>query len=245
MEYGKDTIEKIESLVKASYTVNVDGTIYSAQDLQAVRDEPKSDAIILSSLQGLADYINKELAGDKADKNYFLTVQNEREIYLESNVFGKGRHREVLAKCSLRGDLKEYPFDTFRPQEDFIIKIQSLFEESEDKGYLLSYACAVRDDTEIQSTDDGIAQTVTAKSGISGALVKKSQTKPVVSLKPYRTFREIEQVESFYLFRVRKGSVPEFALFEADGGAWKLEAVRRIKNWLKEHIDDKDFVILA
>lgn len=245
MEPGKDTIEKIESLVKDSYLVNVDGITYSARDLKAVRDEPTCQPLSLNSLQGLADYINHEFKPDAGKNTYFLSIIDETKIAVYSNILGKNRKREALAVCELRGDLREYPFDRFLSQEDFIIKIQSLFGTTDDKDYLLSYAGAVRDDTEVNSTDDGITQSVTIKSGISGALVKESKTKPIVTLKPYRTFREVEQVESAYLFRVRKGSAPEFALFEADGGAWKLTAVERIKSWLREHIDDKDFVILA
>lgn len=245
MDTGKETIEKIESLVKDSYLVKVGDTTYSARDLRAVRDEPVCQKISLSSLQGLADYINKEFSNDAGTNTYFISILDETKIAVYSNIFGKNRNREILAECTLRNDLREYPFDRFLTQEDFIIKIQSLFGSTEDKDYLLSYAGAVRDDTEVNSTDDGITQMVTVKSGISGALVKEKATKPIVTLKPYRTFREVEQVESAYLFRVRKGTVPEFALFEADGGAWKLTAVERIKNWLAEHIENKSIVILA
>lgn len=245
MEVGKDTIEKIESLVKNSYIVTVDGITYTARDLKAVRDEPTCQHISLNSLQGLADYINQEFKADAGAKSYFISILDETKIVVCSNIFGKDRKREILAVCELRSDLREYPFDRFLSQEDFIIKIQTLFGSTEDKNYLLSYAGAVRDDTEVNSEDDGITQSVTVKSGVSGALVKESKTKPIVTLKPYRTFREIDQVESAYLFRVRKGSMPELALFEADGGSWKLEAVKRIKKWLQEHIKNEEFVILA
>lgn len=245
METGKDTIEKIESLVKDSYLVTIGDTTYTARDLTAVRDEPTCQPISLNSLQGLADYINKEFSTDAGKSTYFLSIHDETRIEVYSNIFGKSRKREILASCELRSDLREYPFDRFLSQEDFIIKIQSLFESTDDKAYLLAYAGAVRDDTEVNSTDDGITQSVTVKSGISGALVKESTTRPIVKLKPYRTFREVEQVESAYLFRVRKGASPEFALFEADGGAWKLKAVERIKSWLRTHIENKSFVILA
>ena len=43
----------------------------------------------------------------------------------------------------------------------------------------------------------------------------------------------------------KEEGMKKWKVFEADGGAWKLTAVERIKSWLREHIDDKDFVILA
>ncbi|HUW08460.1 MAG TPA: hypothetical protein VM537_01965, partial [Anaerolineae bacterium] len=79
-----------------------------------------------------------------------------------------------------------------------------------------------------------VSQTVSVRRGMS-------QTTQVVvpnpvTLKPYRTFREIDQPESPFLLRARnpknEEGVPEFALFEADGGAWRLTAVERIKDYL-------------
>ncbi|GAG24824.1 unnamed protein product, partial [marine sediment metagenome] len=62
-----------------------------------------------------------------------------------------------------------------------------------------------------------------------------------INLKPYRTFREVDQPESNFILRYidskhpqnRSGGI-EAALFEGDGGAWKLEAIQNIKNWLTE-----------
>ncbi len=58
---------------------------------------------------------------------------------------------------------------------------------------------------------------------------------PVI-LAPYRTFPEIEQVESKFIFRMQEG--PNAALYEADGGAWKNEAMRRIKEYLVENLKE-------
>jgi hypothetical protein len=58
-----------------------------------------------------------------------------------------------------------------------------------------------------------------------------------VTLAPYRTFREVEQPRSEFLFRLRNkapDNLPECALFEADGGRWKLDAMLTIKEWLKD-----------
>jgi len=56
-----------------------------------------------------------------------------------------------------------------------------------------------------------------------------------IRLRPYRTFREIEQPASLFVLRLQKGrdgELPRAALFEADGGQWKLEACQAIKHWL-------------
>lgn len=84
------------------------------------------------------------------------------------------------------------------------------------------------------SEDDGVSQKVTVKSGIQ--LKELATVRPRWTLKPYRTFREIEQPASKFLFRVKgeAGSVPACALFEADGGAWRMDAVLAVKAWLEE-----------
>jgi len=62
-----------------------------------------------------------------------------------------------------------------------------------------------------------------------------------VVLRPYRTFLEIEQPASAFVFRLRRGregELPTCALFEADGGRWKLEAIERIRDYLKEQLSE-------
>ena len=82
-----------------------------------------------------------------------------------------------------------------------------------------------------QHGDDGVTQQITAKTGI------KLENVPVpnpVRLAAFRTFREVEQPESVYVLRLRRGpKLPQVALFIADGDAWKLEAMTRVFDFLK------------
>ena len=59
---------------------------------------------------------------------------------------------------------------------------------------------------------------------------------PIVKLKPIRTYEEIEQVESKFLFRVNKNGT--VCLREADGGQWKYEVQKRIVAYLEEYLKD-------
>lgn len=81
---------------------------------------------------------------------------------------------------------------------------------------------------------DGVGQTVTAKKGAS--VNAKFQVQPIVKLKPIRTYEEIEQVESKFLFRVNKNGT--VCLREADGGQWKYEVQKRIVAYLEEYLKD-------
>lgn len=70
---------------------------------------------------------------------------------------------------------------------------------------------------------------MTGLSGKETALVPNP-----VKLRPYRTFTEVEQPESEFVFRMKNydGSVG-CAIFEADGGAWKNRAMKNIKEYLQ------------
>lgn len=61
-----------------------------------------------------------------------------------------------------------------------------------------------------------------------------------VKLRPYRTFMEIEQPESAYVFRVKDSEKgPYFKLVEADGGLWKSIVMKRIKEYLEYELNDE------
>jgi len=68
-----------------------------------------------------------------------------------------------------------------------------------------------------------------------------------VTLLPYRTFNEIAQPPGRFVLRMKSGVAsgqrPAVALFEADGGAWQLEAIRRIRDWLRMNVPEEVAVI--
>jgi len=83
--------------------------------------------------------------------------------------------------------------------------------------------------------DDGVSQQATVKSGVT-SVVDVKVPNPVL-LKPFRTFAEAEQPESKFIFRLRKDDAGvTAALFEADGGAWKVQAIQNIADYLNEHL---------
>lgn len=61
-----------------------------------------------------------------------------------------------------------------------------------------------------------------------------------VRLIPYRTFLEVEQPESEFVFRITegRGGAPAFKLVSADGGRWEAVAVDNVKSYLMDALDD-------
>jgi len=90
----------------------------------------------------------------------------------------------------------------------------------------LQFVSSVTEEGGARAVDDGVTQTVTMKRGAKLGL--EGMPNPV-TLAPYRSFREIEQVESKFLLRYRD---VKFALFDVEGNAWQYEAVRRVAEYL-------------
>lgn len=134
---------------------------------------------------------------------------------------------------------------SFTEHESAMIMLKSLFKETPDLEYVLQLLTKITEESSVSSNDNGLTQTVEAKKGIS--LLEKVSVKPRVSLKPYRTFLEVEQPESEFLLRVSEGG--KIALFEADGGMWKILAKRNIKEYfsfeLSDLIQSGDVVVTA
>lgn len=115
--------------------------------------------------------------------------------------------------------------------------LKSKFRMTEDLESIIKLVGNIQDENVTNYNDDGITQKVTTKTGI--ARVGEVPLPPKVSLVPYRTFIEVGQPKSEFLLRAKKGyDGIEFALFEADGGAWKKEAISNIACYLSDKLKD-------
>ena len=135
----------------------------------------------------------------------------------------------------------KFNFGQWYDVESFIIAMQSCFVQNEDSEKILKVVGNIKEEAVRQTGDDGISQQVTAKTGI--ATVENIKVPNPVVLAPFRTFREIAQPESKFVFRMQQG--PRCALFEADGGAWKLDAMARIKEWLEIELEGLKIPIIS
>lgn len=140
--------------------------------------------------------------------------------------------------------LPNIPLNQFVDQESFCIGLQSMFEHTADLDLLKKFAGTVEAGTVAEYGDNGVSQKATIRQGIASkaeAIVPNP-----VRLKPYRSFLEVEQVESSFVFRMKEHGGICCALYEADGGAWKLDAMQKIKEYLKQQLDGVDgFTIIA
>lgn len=226
----KEFVDRILDLAKTDI-MTFEGLRYSPRPLSLIQLPLQFSMIELHTLSGLVDAIRHKLDALKPEEWMLIVRAYDDVILARSGTDSSGR-RETLINVALKdGDC--FPFNKFLPREEFVIGMQSRFAPDGATAELLRLTSSLEASTVALAEDDGISQRTTVKQGI--ALKEQVTVKGRRTLRPYRTFREVEQPASEFVFRLRSlnGEVPWCALFEADGGKWKLDAVLKIKAWLE------------
>ena len=228
----KEALQYIVGLGKAEEHV-INGACYSDKPLHRIDTYyPKADAIEMHTLTSLVDYIKSEV--DEMPPRMIVEVKSPTEVELYSQL-DPNRDRESLVVASAR--VPGFEFDRFVEHEKFCINLQSKFIPSDDRELILKFAGTVEAGSVSEYGDDGVTQKAPIKTGLASqgdAIVPNP-----VCLRPYRTFLEVEQPESAFVFRMKQDSYGSVmcAIFEADGGAWKMDATQAIKEYLQRELD--------
>ncbi len=219
---------------------------------------PTPENFITFTLTGLEKWLHTDV--DKLFTRFgqlFVHVKSPTEVVVTTPGYGRTNERDCVAACKIIPP--QINFDRYMPQEDFMIHLQTRFQptaedfneiawggdaKAGDYAVVAQLVGNIRMENEAQTADDGMSQRVTLKDGVS--TVKEAIVKNPFTLYPYRTFEEVPQPGSPFVLRIRKGpSGAEAALFEADGGAWKNEAVKRIGAYLEDVLSDIPAVVIA
>lgn len=223
-------------------TVIVEGRTYSPLGLKMMTD-PSPTPLAFQSLKGLTDYIAAgideiEVGAKKAQA--MVIVEDERTVNLVSNLNGLTMQRNIFARAE--GEPCRFKFDSWHSQEQLVVALQALFVQTPERDALLRVVSSITDEAVGTSDDDGVTQQVSVRAGVM--LKNRSDLPNPVTLRPYRTFREVEQPASSFVLRVRKDHEGiRLALFEADGGAWKIEARENVAAWLREKLGPAPVVL--
>jgi hypothetical protein len=205
---------------------------------------PEEKTVEVSTLQGLVDLYAGDIDKIKSD-SILVHVTSPTTVELVSTESDLYARRRAWARATYPKACQQFPFGQFLEPEKFIIAAQIGFQRvkvqnedgsyAKDLDYVLKIAGAISAGKERTNVDDGISQTVQMKAGVT--LKLEETLRPIVNLAPYRTFAEIDQVLSRFIFRAHfrahgdeEGA--ELALFEADGGRWRIDAVAELKRWL-------------
>jgi hypothetical protein len=222
--------------VNRVYLADKDGA-YTEQELPTPPVLPK--LLEVETLDAVIDYVRNDPDGRLAESGCIVHVVSPTEVVVR----GAGLDDEFSTRadflratvCDLLDDEDEFQLGEKLGHEAFVIALQTRFVPLiGDQELVLKLTASIRSEKVHESVDDGYAQHVAT---MQGATFKSEEAvKNPVNLAGYRTFRDVGQPIVPYLFRAHQGSEgmarPFISLHECDGGAWRTEAITRVKEYL-------------
>jgi hypothetical protein len=233
-------VQKLVSLAEPHYREE-DGRLYVSRQMAELMP-PVVTPIQVQTLAGFRDLFKLH---DPNDAPAVILIQDYGTVSLIAKQVDEWRRRAVFVKAVLPSDTPRFRFGSFLDPEEFLIGLMTLFDHAEydiDHKKIVKLVSSLAAEAVTISNDDGVSQQVVTRQG----MVTKNEEKisPRVNLSPFRTFREVEQPSSEFVLRLRGRSaqMPVCALFEADGGVWKDEAVKNIREYFAKELPDADIV---
>lgn len=204
------------------------------QELQ--RTKPTATALKVGTLTALIDYLKANV--DALDlAGLIVHVERPEQVFVRAKLEDEAalyrRQVYLVASTELVGGPPLH-FGQYVDAEAFTIALQAGFVPTAERDELVTLVASIRDNAVQETVDDGVAQEVKTARGV--ALSNRTRVPNPVTLAPFRTFREVEQPASRFILRLKsgqEGGKPTLALFEAEGGAWKLEAIQRVAAYLR------------
>lgn len=225
----KEMINRILELA-APTTYEIDGHTYASKELERI-DPPKfmPRGIEVTGLDSICKLVQNEVKA--VGRKIFIQIKAYNKVTVFST-YDDEFERSYLYTCV--ADTPSVTVNRFNPYENAVIELRSLYIPTDDTQYLLKLLGSITSESKVTSSDNGVTQTVEAKSGI--ALSQMVEVKNRVSLRPFRTFIEVDQPESEFLLRISGDGM--IGLYEADGGVWKLEATRNVAAYFEDKLQD-------
>lgn len=232
-------IDELQNAVKTE-PITVNGHNFVTRPVFDIPDQPLPARLAVHSLSAIVEYVNSAMDGEEP----FLVVVETPAL---AAVYG-ALNEDEKRPCFLQSQAIacNFGFGSYMGIESFIIALVAQFADTDDSEKLIELCGTLDDSSVVTVQDDGVTQTVQAKVGISR---RGNVTVPKrVSLRPYRTFRDVDvQPESDFVFRLKRkeGELPQAALFEADGGLWQHSAIEKCKSFLALGIPKDKAVIIG
>lgn len=227
----KEAIEKIEEM--SSPLVYTDGNhsyvLYAdhTEELRPAIDSPAT--VRLSSLDALVQLVKKE----QQIRQIFVSVTGHDEVDVYDSPNEDSRWKRNVLYNARAVDIPGWEPEVQMGFDQAAVALMTRFQDGGDREYTLQLLSQITTGAKVTYTDNGVASTIVTQKG--AALAQNTTIKPLVKLRPYRTFQEIEQPEGIFLIRISERGI---TFREADGGMWKLTARNTAKAWLQEQLQD-------
>ncbi|MCI1999584.1 MAG: hypothetical protein LKJ75_02415 [Clostridia bacterium] len=235
----KEAIEKIEAMA-APTLKEIDGHLFVVTNdgkySEIFPDVIFPDVLNLNSLDALIKMVKTEGIPKYSDVTpLYITVPTHEKVECFTQPFEHSGHcirpTYYIAKAT---DVPGWEPSTQLSFEQAMIALRTRFQDTADTIYALKLLSDITTGAQVTYNDNGLATSVVTKKGI--ALQSNDAIKPIVKLKPYRTFQEVEQPESEFLIRINERGIN---FVEADGGMWKLTARKTIKAYLDDKFESE------
>lgn len=236
MENLKEALQYVVGLgneAEKTEIVEICGKTYANRGLTRYDNTDKARAITAATLSSLMDYIEQCHDEFPEGRRMIIHIVSPTKVRLMSALDAE-RDREVLFETN--AETSEFQFDHWFDQEHFMIELQANFQPNDDLAAVMKMAGNIDKKNNQSYTDDGVTQVATITVGVAAkadALVPNP-----VTLVPYRTFQEIEQPASKFVFRISDKDEPAFKIVEAEGGIWKNQAINSIKSYIYELLSE-------
>ena len=218
--------------------IEICGKTYANRDLTRYDGTDKARAITAATLSSLVDYIRDCSTEFPEASKMLIHIVRPTEVRLMSALDAE-RERETL--IIVNAQTSEFRFDYWYDQERFMIELQANFQKNGDLDLLTKMAGNIEKKNGQAYADDGISQVATMTVGVAA---KADVIVPnPVELIPYRTFQEVAQPASKFVFRIGDKEVPAFKIVEAENNIWKNEAIANIKSYFSDALQEMDATI--
>ena len=204
-------------------------------------DHVKPDPLHFFYLPGFVEYCRTNPDGLVMDDCLVVVCDYDRvELVTTPNPANCNR-RFCYAVATYRGG--RFEFDHWRDQEEFLVGLQTRFVETENLQRLRQMASRLSNATEAVQADDGMAQRLTVKTGVT--TVDQIKIENPIVLQPWATFEEVPQPEGVFVLRLRKNEKGvSCCLYESNTDSWRMEAVGHIRDYLRQELPEA-MVVLA
>ena len=232
----KEFIEHIQKTTQPLITT-VNGSTFRITDDGNVKEILPTifhpDTLDLNSLDALVTMVRTEAS--EMDAPLYIAVPDCKTVrcFGQSRDYDERCFRQIYYEAHAT-DVPGWEAKTALGFEEAQIALRTRFQETPDTLYAMKLVSDISLGAKVIYNDNGIATSVTTQKGV--ALQTNEQIRPLVKLRPYRTFQEVEQPESIFLIRVNDRGI---SFIEADGGMWRLTARQTIKKYLEGRLEQE------
>lgn len=231
----KEAIEKIVSLANPMVSEVRGNTFVFGKDGNFMQVEPDLEMvgeITLNSLDAMVKFVTSE-ATRLTDSILYLTIPNHLTVKCFTSPDVECKNLRTALYEAKATDVPGWGEKMQLSFEEAQIALRTRFQKTPDTEYAQKLLSDITTGCKVTYNDNGVATNIVTQQGV--ALQGKTTIRPIINLRPYRTFQEVEQPASDFLIRVNDRYI---TFIEADGGMWKLAARKTVADYLEEKLAD-------